>query len=204
MTPRRAARRRAAERRALLAAATGAAAVLLLASLALGLLGGPAPPSAAVGGPFRLAASDGRTVTERSFPDRFLLLYFGYSHCRDVCPTALAALARALDALGPEADRVQPLFVTVDPRRDTPAALARYLAAFSPRLLGLTGTPEQMRAMQRAYRVRSEAHPLPSGGYDVEHSSVLLLMAPGGALAGAIRADQPAAGMAADLARALS
>lgn len=204
MKPRHADRRRARDRRGLLAAMGGVAGVLLLASLYLTLLGNPPPTTATIGGPFRLAASDGRTITDRSFPGRSMLIYFGYSHCRDVCPTTLATLAAALDRLGPLAARVQPLFVTVDPLRDTPAVLDRYLAAFSPRLLGLTGTPQQIRAMQRAYDVRSVSHPLAAGGYDIEHSSVLYLMGPHGRFLAPIRADEGAADMASDIAAHLS
>lgn len=204
MRPRRADRRRAHERRGLLATAAGVAGVLLLASLYLMLLGRPPAATDTVGGPFRLAASDGRTVTDRSFPGRYMLIYFGYSHCRDVCPTTLAALAAALDAMGTRADRVQPLFVTVDPQRDSPAALDRYVADFTPRLLGLTGTPAQIRAMEREYRVRSTAHRPAAGDYDIEHSSVLYLMAPDGTFLAPIRADESAAAMASDIERQLS
>lgn len=204
MKPRRADRRRARERRGLLAAAGGVACVLLLASLYLMLLGRPPAVVGGIGAPFRLAASDGSIVTDRSFPGRYMLIYFGYSHCRDVCPTTLATLAAALDMMGSRADRVQPLFVTVDPQRDDPAVLGRYVAAFSPRLLGLTGATGQIRAMERAYRVRSVAHPLAGGAYSVEHSSVLYLIAPDGTFAAPIRADEPPAEMAADIARDLS
>ncbi len=204
MKPRGADRRRARDRRGLLLAAGGVAGVLLLASLYLTLLGAPPASGEAIGGPFRLAASDGRTVTDRSFPGRYVLVYFGYSRCRDVCPTTLATLAAALDAMGPRAAQVQPLFVTVDPTRDSPAALHHYLAAFSPRLLGLGGTPAQIRAVEREYRVRSVVHPDGRGGYDVEHSSVLYLMAPDGTFLAPIRADESAAAMASDLARRLS
>ena len=195
---------RVSHRRGLLAAIGGGVGVLLLASLYLLLLGTPPAGDAAIGGAFRLRASDGRVVTDRSFPGRYTLLYFGYSHCRDVCPATLATLAAALDRLGARADRVEPLFVTLDPARDTPAVLARYLAAFTPRLLGLTGAADQIRAMQRAFAVRSVAHPQPAGGVQIDHSSVLLLMDPQGAFAAAIRADDTAAGMAADIAAHLT
>jgi len=119
---------------------------LLVALLLLGIggflwlngeAGGPV-----VGGPFTLVSGDGHTVTDRDFRGKYLLVYFGYTYCPDVCPTTLNAVAGALDKLGSTADRLQPLFITVDPRRDTPEVIKQYTAAFSPRLLGLTGTPK--------------------------------------------------------------
>jgi protein SCO1/2 len=196
--------RRGRERKRLAAIAAGAVCLLLLASATLWLLGTPPRATASVGGPFRLSASNGRIIDNRSFPGRYKLLYFGYTHCRDICPTTLAALAGALQMLGQKADRIQPLFVTVDPERDTATVLRTYLAGFTPRLLGLTGTPKQIAAIERAYRVTSIVHPTASGGYDLDHSSVLYLMGPNGRFVAPLRADEPAAAMAATLARYLS
>ncbi|OJY74312.1 MAG: hypothetical protein BGP12_20115 [Rhodospirillales bacterium 70-18] len=179
------------DRRALLAAFGGVAGLLLLSTLYLAWLG-PAPHgSAAVGGAFRLAATQGGAVDERSFPGRYRLVYFGYTHCPDVCPTTLATLAEALRRLGPLAARVQPLFITLDPARDSLAVLRAYLAGFSPRLIGLTGTAAELAAVERAFRVTSVAHP---DGPD--HSSVLYLMAPDGRFVAPVAADASAAGMA--------
>src|SRR4029077_7237917 len=97
-----------------------------------------------VGGPFTLRDGNGRTVTERDFRGKYMLVYFGYTFCPDVCPTTLNEMSEALDRLGPKADRVQPIFITVDPKRDTPAVVKQYVTAFTPRLIGLTGTPEQI------------------------------------------------------------
>jgi protein SCO1 len=196
--------RRRRDRKGLIAAACGAACLLLLASCYLWLLGTPPRATEAIDGPFRLTASDGRTVGNRSFPDRYTLLYFGYTHCRDVCPITLAALASALDALGRKADLIQPLFITLDPGRDTPEVLRTYLAGFSPLLLGLTGTPGQIGAIERAYHVTSVVHPAASGGYDLDHSSVLYLMSPNGRFVAPIRADALAAEITAALAKYLS
>lgn len=196
--------RRGRERKAVAAISAGAVCVVLLAGAVLWLLGTSPRGTAAVGGPFRLTASDGRTIDDRSFPDRYKLLYFGYTHCRDICPTTLAALADALRILGQKADRVQPLFVTVDPERDTANVLRTYLASFTPRLLGLTGKPKQIVAIERAYRVTSIAHPAVSGDYDLDHSSVLYLMRPDGRFVAPLSADEPAAAMAATLARSMS
>ncbi len=196
--------RRARERKTLAAITAGAGCVLLLATGTLGLLGTSPRATASVGGPFRLSASNGRTIDDRSFPGRYKLLYFGYTHCRDICPTTLAAVAGALQILGHKADRIQPLFVTVDPERDTAKVLRTYLASFTPRLLGLTGTPKKIAAIERAYRVTSIVHPAASGGYDLDHSSVLYLMSPDGRFVAPVRADEPAAAMAATLARYVS
>ena len=192
--------RRRRDREGLLIAISGVAFLLLLASSYLWLLGLPPRATEALGGPFRLTASDGRIVNELSFPGRYKLLYFGYTHCRDVCPTTLASLAGALDTLGHKADLIEPLFITLDPDRDTPNVLRTYLAAFTPRLLGLTGTAAQLGAIAHTYRVTSLVHPAAAGGYDLDHSSVLYLMAPDGRFIAPIRADASAAEMAATLA----
>ena len=135
------------------------AGLLLLAGGYLWLLGGTTPPrTTAIGGPFSLTASDGETVTDRNFRGRYVLLYFGYTSCQDVCPVTLSAIADALDVLGAKSTRVQPLFVTVDPQRDTPDVLRRYVANFTPRLLGLTGTPSQIQQMEQSYRVSTTVH----------------------------------------------
>lgn len=203
----RAGRRRQRDRGAY-ALATGIAAVLLLlAGGYLRLLGaGGAPRDAAIGGPFALVAGDGRPVTDRSFRGKFLLIYFGYTACRDVCPLTLAAVAAALDRLGARAAEVQPLFVTVDPGRDTPDVVRAYAASFTPRLVGLTGTPDQIARVLQEYRVSSVVHragPLPAR-YAVDHSSVLYLVGPDGRYLAPIRADAPADAMASAIARRLS
>ena len=184
------------ERRGLLAVLGAIAGLLLLTGGYLWFLGGTAPPrSAGVGGPFTLTAANGQTVTERSFQGRYVLVYFGYTSCQDVCPLTLGAVAHAMDVLGPEANRIQPLFVTVDPQRDTPDVLGRYVAGFSPRLLGLTGTSDQLRRMRQDYRVTSIVHPGSAGsaGYTVDHSSVLYLLGPDGHYLAPIRADETGA-----------
>jgi protein SCO1 len=193
-------------RRGFLAVLGTAAGLLLLAGGYLWFLGGPTPRAgAAIGGPFQLTAANGDTVTDRSFAGRYLLVYFGYSACRDVCPTTLSAVADALDMLGTKANRVQPLFITVDPRRDTPAVLGQYVANFSPRLVGLTGTPRQLRQVQQEYRVTSVIHTDAAGAadYTVDHSSVLYLMGPDGHYVGLIAADESGPAMAASIAKHL-
>lgn len=156
---------------------------------------------ASIGGPFTLTDSAGKTVTDRDFRGKFMLVYFGYTFCPDVCPTTLNQVAVALDKLGAKADRVQPLFVTVDPGRDTPEAMRQYTAAFTPRLLGLTGTPEQIAVVAKEYRVYYAEHrtgPSPLD-YTMDHSSILYLMGPDGNFVAPIRADEDGAEMAADI-----
>src|SRR3546814_3262603 len=111
----------------------------------------PEPGTVPIGGPFTLVDHQGRTVTEQDFGNRYLLVFFGFSHCPDICPTTLADIAGTLDMLGGVADAVQPLFVSLDPERDTPERLAEYVAALDPRIVGLTGTPEQIAEIGRAH-----------------------------------------------------
>ena len=184
--------------------------VLAAAGVALGLVGGGAAwlvlrPGGggdfSIGGPFTLTDAHGRTVTDRDLHGRYALIYFGYTFCPDVCPTTLNTLAGALAALGPEADRITPVFITVDPSRDTPAVLRAYVAAFSPRLRGLTGTPAQIASVEREYRVYAARHPTGPGpgDYTMDHTSLIYLMDPRGRFVSVIRADQSAAEMAADI-----
>lgn len=194
---RKAAARRRHDRAALLAVASGAAGLLLLAGLFLHLLGpaprAPAPFDAAV----PLLASDLRPIDAARFAGRYRLVYFGYTHCRDVCPPTLAAMAAALDALGPKGARVQPLFVTVDPARDTPAVLRAFLAPISPLLLGVTGPPEAIAAAARAFHVTHLIHAAAAGDdYAIDHSSVLFLLDPAGRLVAPLPADLGAAALA--------
>lgn len=138
--------------------------------------------TASIGGPFTLVDHSGRTVTQDTYKGRFQLIYFGYTFCPDVCPTELAGMAQALDRLGAEADRVQPLFITVDPERDTVPHLAEYVGLFHPRLAGLTGTPDQIRAVARAFRVYyARARSDDPRYYAMDHSSFVYLMGPDGA-----------------------
>ncbi|WP_448188724.1 SCO family protein [Azospirillum sp. sgz301742] len=137
--------------------------------------------AASVGGPFQLTDHTGKAVSDADYRGKHLLIYFGYTFCPDVCPTELSTMAAALDALGPTAERVQPLFITIDPERDTVAHLAEYVALFHPRLVGLTGTPEQIRAVAREYRVYAAKAPGSGGeGYLMDHSSFIYLMGPDG------------------------
>ncbi|MGB8366144.1 MAG: SCO family protein [Rhizomicrobium sp.] len=139
-----------------------------------------AAPSAAVGGPFALIDQNGHPRTDRDFHGHWVLLYFGYTYCPDVCPTTLALMANVLDRLGAKSERIVPLFITVDPERDTPDVLKKYLAAFGPRFVGLTGTPQAIAKAAHAYRVYYAKHKLAGGSYSVDHSSVIHLLDPDG------------------------
>jgi protein SCO1/2 len=138
---------------------------------------------ALIGGPFQLTDHTGKRVTDRDFRGRYMLVFFGFTFCPDVCPSALQVMSAALDKLGPKADRFVPLFITVDPERDTPAQLAMYVQSFHPRLVGLTGTPAEIEAVTKAYRVyaRKASDPKSSAGYTIDHSSIIYVMGPDGA-----------------------
>lgn len=134
-----------------------------------------------VGGPFTLIDHHGQTVTDGDFRGDYMLIYFGYTYCPDVCPTSLQFMVTALDLLGDEGAQIRPIFITIDPERDTPAALADYVALFHPRLVGLTGTPEQVAAAAKLYHVYyKKAVSEVASEYLMNHSSQTFLMAPEG------------------------
>lgn len=139
----------------------------------------PDPLAGRFGGPFSLIDHSGRAVSDGDFRGRFMLVYFGFTRCTDTCPIDLPTIAQALDGLGPLADRVAPLFVTVDPAHDTPAVLAAYVAAFHPALVGLTGSEAQIAAVAKAYKVHRRKLTLPHHGpgeHSVDHGSLTYLM----------------------------
>jgi len=153
-----------------------------------------------MGGPFTLTDHTGRRVTDASYRGRWMLIFFGYTHCPDVCPTELAALAETLETLGPLADRVAPLFITVDPERDTPEALAAYVGLFGGRITGLTGSAAEVAAAARAYRVFYRRVDSPdSTTYLMDHSAFIYLMDPDGGLGAVFRPSQTPAEMAATI-----
>ncbi len=189
-------------------AALAALAALSLAAAAPPPPKAPPPLEALFGGPFALTGHDGRAVTDQTFRGRFALLYFGYTFCPDLCPTNLLTVAAALDELGPEAERVQPLFVTVDPERDDLPALRDYMAHFGPRFLALRGTPAQTRAVLKAWRIHRRKVPSEAGAdaddYLVDHATLTFLMGPDGKFRTLFPHDTPAAKMAATLRRYLA
>jgi protein SCO1/2 len=135
------------------------------------------------------AASNGAAITEQTYRGKWLAVYFGYTSCPDVCPTTLLDIAQALDALGPRAGAVQPLFITVDPKRDTPAVLTEYVKSFHPRLIALTGTPAQLAATARSFHVFHERHDNDDGGYSIDHSAFIYLIDPDGRLAKTVASE---------------
>jgi protein SCO1/2 len=153
---------------------------------------------AAIGGPFSLTDQTGKPVTDQTYKGKWLLVFFGFTSCPDVCPTTLNQVAQVMDRLGPLADQVQPLFITVDPARDTPAVLAQYTAAFGPRIVGLTGTPEQIAAAAKAYRVYY-AKVDQGSDYTMDHSAILYVMRPDGKYEAFFAADAKADDMTAKL-----
>ena len=158
------------------------------------------PDGVSIGGPFSLIDDKGQPVTEASFPGRWLLVFFGYSNCPDECPLTLQKIATALEELGPLADQVAPLFITVDPARDTSVRLAEYLGNFDTRIVGLTGTDSQIAEIAKAYRVYyGPAEHEASGADLVSHSTFLYLMTPRDKLAALFAQDASADQIAAAL-----
>ncbi|MEH0073752.1 SCO family protein [Pannonibacter sp. Pt2] len=131
---------------------------------------------ASIGGPFTLVRADGTTVTDKDFAGKPLAIFFGFTFCPDVCPTTLSDLQGWIEQLGPDADRMNYAFVSVDPERDTPEVIGDYVAAFDPRITPLTGSREQIDAVIKAYRVYAKKVPLDGGGYTMDHSAMIYLM----------------------------
>ena len=119
-------------------------------------------------------------INDKDLRGRWLLVFFGYTSCPDICPTTLGSIAAVLERLGSIATRVQPVFITLDPARDTPKILADYMKAFGPSFVGLTGSDAQIKAVEKEYRVYAVKRPLDKGNYGMDHSSVLYLMGPNG------------------------
>lgn len=174
-----------------------AAAVLALAAAgAASLLVRPTPPpqgAVVLGGPFALVDQNGRRFTDRDLRGRPAAIFFGFTYCPEVCPTTLARHTAALKALGVDADRLRVVFVTVDPERDTPAVMKRYLSDFDGRITGLTGPPSAVQAMLASYHAYARKAPLEGGGYTMDHVSATYLFDARGGFRGLIpyTADVP-------------
>jgi protein SCO1/2 len=153
-------------------------------SLAIGLaatlwmLGGwsGATAPASIGGPFQLSDQTGAPVTEAALQGRPSVIFFGFTHCPDICPTSLFEISEVLRAMGSDADKVNAYFVSVDPERDTPAAMKEYLASFDPHLKGLTGPPDAVARIISSYRVYAKKVPLKDGDYTIDHTALIYLM----------------------------
>lgn len=141
-----------------------------------GLARTPGAGTAAIGGPFRLVDQNGKPFTERDMQGKPYLVFFGYTHCPDVCPTTLFEMSQLFRKLGPEADRLGALFITVDPARDTASVLKEYLASFDPHLRGLTGDTKAVDQAIRDYRVYAKRVPLEDGSYAMDHTGIVYLM----------------------------
>jgi protein SCO1/2 len=162
---------------------------------------GPGPvaqTSAAIGGPFALTDQNGQTVTDSTLKGRPSLVFFGFTHCPDVCPTTLFEISEILRSLGPDADKVNTVFVTVDPERDTPAEMKDYLSSFDPHLRGLTGDPAAINNVTKAYRVYVKK--VPQGNdYTMDHTAIVYLMDKDGRFVAPFNVKRNIADAAADL-----
>lgn len=188
-------------------------ALVLAAGLGLAGCGAAEPPreepplaGAAIGGDFALTDSAGKTVRWDDFAGRYRIVYFGYTFCPDVCPTDMQRVAQGLKVLKGEdpakAERIAPLFITLDPERDTPAVVGEFAAAFSPDIVGLTGTPDQIAQTAKTFKVfYQKGEATPGGGYLVDHSNVTYLFGPEGQPLATLPTDKGADAVAAELDR---
>ena len=171
-------------RHALIALAILGIALLIGATTLVMRPGGLAPGhtgEALIGGPFTLTDHNGRRVTDQDFRGKYMLVFFGYTYCPDVCPTELQVMTEAVRLMGPSGDVIQPIFVTIDPERDTPETIKAYVENFGPRLIGLTGSAEDVAVAAKAYRVYyRKAGTGGAGDYLMDHSSIIYLMDPAG------------------------
>jgi len=177
-------------RKGLLAAAVPVAAIAIAAgatALWMGLPSrAPVQSSPTIGGPFTLVDDTGAQVTEAALKGKPTVMYFGYTFCPDVCPTTLTDLAQWMQLLGPDADRLNYVFVTVDPEHDTPKVMHDYVSAFDPRIRGFTGTSDQIAKIASEYRIYYKRIPTSDGGYVMDHTSILYLMDANGKSVGSI------------------
>ena len=181
-----------------------------LGSAALLVLGGQGPMvettgKALIGGPFTLVDQTGRTVTDQDFRGRYMLVFFGFTHCPDVCPAELQVMSAALDELGPKADQVVPIFITLDPERDTQEAMGAFVKNFGSRFVGLTGSPEAIAAAADAYRVpyAKVQEDTSKPDYSIDHSALVYLMGKDGEYITQFTYGTPAAKMTETLRRYL-
>lgn len=148
---------------------------LLIMFWAMGGVSKVAQP-AAIGGPFQLTDQNGKAVTDQNLKGKPTLIFFGYTHCPDVCPTSLFEISEVLRAMGKDADKVNAVFISVDPERDTPATMKDYLASFDPHLEGLSGDPAEIAKVITSYRVYAKKVPTKDGDYTMDHTALVYLM----------------------------
>jgi protein SCO1 len=152
-----------------------------------------------VGGPFRLIDQNGKPISDDSLRGKPFLVFFGFTHCPDICPTTLFEVSEVMRSLGPDADRTAALFVTVDPERDTPDKLKDYLSSFDPHLRGVTGEPDAVAAVAKAYRVYYKKVPTDKGDYTMDHTAIVYLMDKNGQFVAPFKMNRSPADAAADL-----
>jgi protein SCO1/2 len=181
----------------------GLAALATSAYFALSPSSRPTVGVARVGGPFALVSQDGRTTTDRDFLGAPHLVFFGFTHCPDVCPTKLFELSEVFRAMGDRGKAVKAMFITVDPERDTPEVMKSYLGSFDPRIVGLTGEREAIDKTIKEYRAYSKKVPLKDGDYTMEHTALVYLMGKDGQFVSAFNLDRPPADAAQDLLKRL-
>ena len=148
--------------------------------------------ASAIGGPFQLIDQNGKPFSDADLKGKWHLIFFGYTHCPDACPTALNEMSLALDRLGMKRDEVGVVFITVDPERDTPDALKSYVQSFDAPIVALTGSPEAVAQAAKAYRVFYAKHPRADGDYDMDHSAVIYVMNPEGRFTATFTPDSSA------------
>ncbi|RTE89833.1 MULTISPECIES: SCO family protein [Bradyrhizobium] len=148
---------------------------LLIMFWAMGGISKVAQP-AAIGGPFQLTDQNGKAVTDKSLKGKPTLIFFGYTHCPDVCPTSLFEISEVLRVMGKDADKVNAVFISVDPERDTPATIKEYLSSFDPHLEGLSGDPAEIAKVITSYRVYAKKIPTKDGDYTMDHTALIYLM----------------------------
>ena len=175
---------------------------LVLMLWALGGLRSVSAP-AAIGGPFQLTDQAGQTVTEKSMQGHPTLIFFGFTHCPDVCPTTLFEISEVMRVMGKDADRLNAYYISVDPERDTAAAMKDYLSSFDPRLKGLTGNSEQIAKVLSTYRVYAKKVPLKDGDYTMDHTALTYLMDRDGKFVAPFNLNRKPEEAAADLKRYL-
>jgi protein SCO1/2 len=173
--------------------------VILFATHYQGTAGGPS----AIGGPFKLVDQSGKPVTDEDMKGHPFLVFFGYTHCPDICPTTLFEMSEVMRALGKDADGVNALFITVDPERDTPAVMKDYLSSFDPHLRGATGDQKAIDAVEKAYRVYAKKVPAEKGDYSMDHTALVYLMDKQGRFVAPFKLDRKPETAAADLRRYL-
>jgi protein SCO1/2 len=159
------------------------------------------PQIPAIGGPFKLTDQDGKAVTDQDFKGKPLLVFFGFTHCPDVCPTTLFEVSEVLRTLGSDADKVAALFITVDPERDTPSSMKDYLSSFDPHLRGLSGDANSLAAVAKEYRVYYKKVPLENGDYTMDHTALVYLMDKNGRFVAPFKMNRTAEAEAAELRR---